>query len=340
MDTTMRRTNCWLGLTIVSMTCGCFLLVADALAEVPAAPPGYASEDEVKQAYLAGKLKAIDLMIDIPATVSVERNIEYGKGGDHGLQLDLYSPKERSRPVPVVLFIHGGAWKSGYRQIYHYYCTKFAEHGYVAATASYRLVSEAPFPAAVQDVKCAVRWLRANAEKLGIDPNKIGVAGGSAGGHLAMMIGYSSDVTELDGKGGHPDISSRVQAVVDLYGPTDLTDDSAKSNGAVVRFLGGKTFDEAPDVYRLASPITHVTKDDPPTLILHGSIDSTVSIHQAEILAEKLKNTGAVCEFDRVEGWPHTMDLDANVNRHCIGKMFEFLDEHLSASSGDSSKKN
>ena len=129
-----------------------------------------------------------------------------------------------TQPVPAVLFLHGGAWKGGYRQIYHYYCTKFAEHGFVAATASYRFTGEAPFPAAVEDVKCAVRWLRANAEKRGIDPNKIGVAGGSAGGHLAMMIGYSSDVPELEGKGGHAETSSRVQAVVDLYGPTDLTD--------------------------------------------------------------------------------------------------------------------
>src|SRR5262245_36610238 len=164
------------------------------LAEVPAAPPGYASESEVKAAFLAGKLKAIDLTIDVPDTVTVEKNIEYGKGGGKALQLDLYSPKKLTHPLPAILFIHGGGWTSGYRQIYHYYCTKFAEHGYVVATASYRLAGEAPFPAAVEDVKCAVRWLRANAKKLGIDSDKIAVAGGSAGGHLAMMIGYSSDV--------------------------------------------------------------------------------------------------------------------------------------------------
>ena len=242
-------------------------------------------------------------------------------------------------PFPAILFLHGGGWTGGYRQIYHYYCTKFAEHGYVVATASYRLAGEAPFPAAVEDVKCAVRWLRANAKKLGIDPDKIAVAGGSAGGHLAMMIGYSSDVPELEGKGGNADTSSRVQAVVDLYGPTDLTDDFAKSRGEVKRFMGGKTFDEATDAYRLASPVTHVTKDDPPTLILHGSIDSTVPIHQAELLVEKLKNVGVVCEYDRVEGWPHTMDLDANVNRHCMAKMFEFLDKNLGAPADASKPK-
>ncbi len=307
----------------------CQRFVASCNAEVPPAPPGYASEDEVKAAFFTGKVKPIDLTIDLPDSVKLERNITYGKGGDKPLQLDLYTPKEHSKPLPVVVFFHGGAWKSGYRQVYHYYCTKFAEHGYIAATASYRLLADGPFPAAVEDAKCAVRFLRANAKKYGIDPDKIGVAGGSAGGHLSMMIGYSSDVPELEGKGGNPETSSRVQAVVDLYGPTDLTTDFAKSRGEVLHFLGDKKFDEAPDTYRLASPITHLTKDDPPTLILHGSIDSTVPISQAEELAAKCKEVGVECELDCVKGWPHTMDMDTAVNNHCMGKMFEFFDKHL-----------
>jgi acetyl esterase/lipase len=313
---------------------------ANALAEVPPAPPGYASEDEVKQAFAANKLAFIDLTIDVPESVSVERGIEYGQGGDESLQLDLYSPTERTKPLPAVIFIHGGAWKGGYRQMYHYYCTKFAEHGYVVATVSYRLTGVAPFPAAVEDVKCAVRWLRANADKLGVDPNKIGVAGGSAGGHLSMMIGYASDVPELEGAGGHGDTSSRVQAVVNLYGPTDLTTDFARSKGDVINFIGGKTYDEAPEQYRLASPITHVTKDDPPTLILHGSIDSTVPIEQAELLAAALEKCGVTCDYDRIEGWPHTMDLEAGVNRHCLAKMFEFFDVYLGAPAGSSNERN
>jgi acetyl esterase/lipase len=319
---------------------GGLLITAYAFGEVPAAPSGFASEKEVKEAFVAGKLKPIDLTIDVPESVVVEKNIEYGKGGNRPLQLDLYSPKERSGRRPTILFIHGGAWSGGYRQIYHYYCIKFAERGYVVATASYRLTGEAPFPAAVEDVKCAVRWLRANAKKLGIDPNRIAAAGGSAGGHLAMMIGFSSDVPELEGKGGNAGTSSRAQVVVDLYGPTDLTDDFAKSRKEVIRFLGGKKFEEASDMYRLASPVTHVTKDDPPTLILHGSIDSTVPIHQAELLVEKLKSAGVVYEYDRVEGWPHTMDLDDGVNRHCVAKMLEFLDKNMGPSSNNASSAN
>jgi acetyl esterase/lipase len=306
-------------------------------AEVPPAPPGYANGDEVKQAFASGKLRIINMAIDVPESVSVERNIEYGKGGDISLKLDLYSPKELRDPVPGVIFIHGGAWKGGYRQMYHYYCTKFAERGYVAATISYRLTSDAPFPAAVEDAKCAVRWLRANAKKFNVDPERIAVAGGSAGGHLALMVAYSPDVAELEGKGGHDDVDSNVKAVVSLYAPTDLTTEDARTEGVVVRFLGGKTFDEAPDLYKLASPMSHVSSDDPPTLLLHGTIDDTVAIDQSERLVEALKKSGVEVAYDRVEGWPHAMDLEPDVNQHCIMTMFEFFDEHLGTPSESAS---
>ena len=299
------------------------------IAEVPPAPAGFTSEEDVRNAFLAGKLRPIDITIAVPETVVVEKGIQYGKGGDVALKLDLYSPKNRDKAVPGIIFIHGGAWRGGSREMYHYYCTKFAEQGYVAATISYRLSGVAKFPAAVEDAKCAVRWLRANAEKYGVDPDRIGVAGGSAGGHLSMMVGYAPDMPDLEGNGGNEGISSRVQAVVNLYGPTDLTTDFARTKSVVIDFLDGKTFDDAPELYRLASPITHVTKDDPPTLILHGSIDATVPIDQAVLLVEKLKETGVTFDYDRLEGWPHAMDLEENVNRHCLAKMLEFFGEHL-----------
>jgi dipeptidyl aminopeptidase/acylaminoacyl peptidase len=144
-----------------------------------------------------------------------------------------------------------------------------------------------------------------------------------------MMAGYVTDQPELEGTGGHPEVSSRIQAVVNLYGPTDLTTDFARNNDVVVRFLGGESYADDPDLYAQASPITHVSADDPPTLILHGSIDTVVPISQAELLVDKLKAAGVPHEYDRVEGWPHTMDLEANVNRHCLAKIEEFLDKHL-----------
>src|SRR5262245_42656222 len=125
--------------------CVLLLIVSDAVAEVPPAPPGYKTEEEVRSAFLLGKLTPVDVTIAVPESVSVEKDIEYGKGGDVSLKLDLYTPKERTKPLPAVVFIHGGAWRSGSRQMYHYYCVKFAEHGYVAATISYRLYRVAPF---------------------------------------------------------------------------------------------------------------------------------------------------------------------------------------------------
>jgi len=298
-------------------------------AEVPPAPPGFKTTEETKMALFSGKIKLSIFNIPLPDSVKLEKGIEYGKGGDVSLQLDLYSPKEMTKPVPGVLFIHGGAWRKGSREIYHAYCTKFAQRGYVAATISYRLVGVATFPAAVEDVKCAVRWMRANAERLGVDPNQIAAVGASAGGHLAMLAGYSSDVPKLEGNGGHADVNSQIQAVVDFYGPVDFTVEEARDKKQIRRFMAGKKFAEAQQQYELASPITHVTADDPPTLIFHGTIDTTVPISQSELLVARLKEEGVAHEFDPIEGWPHAMDASAGVSAHCLAKMFEFFDEHL-----------
>jgi len=300
-----------------------------AQAEVPPAPSGYETPEATKEAIFSGKIKLVHFNLPVPSSVKVEKGLEYGKGGDVSLQLDLYSPKEIGTAVPGVLFIHGGSWKGGSREIYHSYCVHFAERGYVAATVSYRLVDVAPFPAAVEDVKCAVRWMRANAERLGVDPNQLAVVGASAGGHLATMVGYSSDVAELEGDGGHSGISSRVQTVVDFYGPVDLTTDFARDKGPILDFMGGKRFEDAKQQYELASPLTHVTADDPPTLIFHGTIDRIVPIHQSEMLVARLEEEGIAHEYDPIEGWPHGMDAVEGVNAHCLAKMFEFFDEHL-----------
>ncbi len=245
------------------------------------------------------------------------------------MKLNLYSPKRIDRAVPGLIFIHGGGWSSGSRDDYHFYGVKFAERGYVVASVSYRLAPNHPFPAAVHDVKCAVRWMRSSAAKLHVNPDRIGVVGGSAGGHLAMMIGYSSDVHELEGTGGHAGISSRVNAVVNFYGPTDLTTPFAANNKTVINFIGGKKIDDARNQFELASPITHVTKDDPPTLIFHGTIDDIVPIAQADLLAKKLESLGVPHRYDRLKGWPHGLDLAEVVNRRCLRLMTGFLQKHL-----------
>ena len=311
------------------ISCFCAFTLAVEATEVPPIPQGYADEQAVMSAILFGQIKLIDAKnISLPDNVEEILDIEYGTGGERKLQLDLYLPKGRTKATPAIIFIHGGAWKSGNRGDMKFYCVKFAEKGYVTATVTYRLTGEASFPAAVYDVKCAVRWLRANAAKYQVDSGSIVVSGNSAGGHLSMMIGYSDDPS-LEGSGGNNNLSSRVCAVVNFYGPTDLTTDFARNQGVVKEFIGGKTFDEAPDTYQLASPLFNLTRDDPPTLIFHGTIDGTVPIGQADKLADKLKELRIDYVYERYDGWPHTMDLAEAVNRRCVYQMEQFFKKHI-----------
>ena len=233
--------NIFLG-ALIFYLCGLTFVVNSI--EVPPIPEGYADELAVKTAILLGQIKLIDAgNVSTPDNIEEILDIEYGLVGERKLHLDLYLPKGRTKATPAVIFIHGGAWKSGKRSDMKFYCVKFAEKGYITATVTYRLTGEALFPAAVHDVKCAVRWLRINAVKYKVYPEHIIVSGNSAGGHLSMMIGYSNDPS-LECSGGYNSVSSRVCAVVNFYGPTDLTTDFAKKQGVVEDFMGGKTFDE------------------------------------------------------------------------------------------------
>lgn len=298
----------------------------------PSPPPGFASRDAVIAGMISGQVKVINLLRVAPQSVEVKKDIEYGNTGERPLLLDLYSPKQTDGPVPGLIFIHGGGWKGGKKEDYRYYGIEFAEKGYVVASIQYRLSGESKYPAAIHDVKAAVRWMRAEASSFGVDPERIGVAGGSAGGHLALLLGYTSDVEEFDGDSGHAGVSSRVQAVVNLYGPTDLTTEFARNQsetGSLLKKFFGGTYDEQPAKYEEASPIRYVTGDDPPTLILHGTIDKVVPINQADLLSKKLKETGVPYIYDRLPGWPHAMDLAQPVNERCVWFMERFFDRYL-----------
>ncbi|MDG2382683.1 MAG: alpha/beta hydrolase [Pirellulaceae bacterium] len=317
-------------LLLVSLLVVCRL--SQVVAEEPVsinAPKGYSSRAAVMAAVAIGSLKLVKNDEPLPEGVQEQTDIEYGNVDGHSLLLDLYRPQESSQPTPGLIFIHGGAWSGGERTVYRYYTTRFAERGFAAATITYRLSGQANFPAAVHDAKCAVRWMRAHAEKYNIDPDRIAVIGGSAGGHLAMMVGYTEN-GEMEGNGGHQGVSSRVGAVVNFYGPVDLTTEEGKGAGAVRDFLGGP-FDEMPLQYKAASPISHLDKDDPPTLIVHGTLDQTVSIQQADLLADKLKQVSVDHSYERLEGWPHTLDAAESVNNYCQQVMLAFFQKQLKA---------
>ncbi len=304
-----------------------------ALGETPPAPPaGYESSDAVMQALQRGQIRIVNLFAPTPPGIIIRTNVEYGRAGGRSLTLDLYSPENLKQPVPGLLLVHGGGWKGGKKEDYRIYGEMFAAKGYVVASVGYRLSDDAKYPAAVHDVKAAVRWMRSQAEAINVIPDRIGIAGGSAGGHLALLIGYSSDVSALEGDCGHAGVSSRVQAVVDIYGPVDLTTDFVRENDTAssltARFFG-VTYATKPDLYREASPIVYVTQDDPPTLILHGTVDDIVPINQSDMLAARLKEIGVPYIYDRLPGWPHAMDLSQEVNDRCVWFMERFFDRYL-----------
>ena len=160
----------------------------------PEAPQGYPAIILLKAAHVVGLVKLADTKPAVPADLNEFKDIAYKQICNHTLKMDIYQPKNLEKPRPVLIFIHGGGWRKGKKEDYLLYLISFAQKGYVTASISYRLLPDALYPAAVEDVKCAVRWIRSHADDYLIDPNKIAVIGGSAGGHLAMMVGYSSDV--------------------------------------------------------------------------------------------------------------------------------------------------
>jgi len=225
-------------------------------AELGPPPTGYPTENAVLARFALQKLGLGDMgLIDIdgevplPDGVKAEKGIVYGTGGGTDLALDLYAPEHLDGPVPGIIFIHGGGWRSGKRQDYRLYTARFAAKGYVAATITYRLGAAGYFPNSVEDVKCAVRWMRANAASINVDPDRIAVIGGSAGGYLSMMVGYSSDIPEFEGNGGHEGVSSAVAAVIDIYGPADFTHPENRGHRLLTTYMQG-TYEEMPEKYR------------------------------------------------------------------------------------------
>ncbi len=272
----------------------------------------------------------------LPEGVETLRDIEYGKGGKTSLLLDLYRPADRGEdPLPAVVWIHGGGWRGGGKANGEN-AAYLAAHGYVAVSIDYRLSGVAPFPAAVEDCKCAVRWLRAHAREYGVDPDRIGVWGGSAGGHLALMVGLADAGAGLEGNGGWKDVSSRVAAVCNWFGPADMTvltgKQSPLSDSPVTQFLGGAP-EEIPELYALASPVTHASKDDPPTLLVHGDRDAMVPLSQSEAMLARLEEVGVERELLVVKNAAHGFKPSGGEpepdHDGILDRCRAFFDEHL-----------
>ena len=275
----------------------------------------------------------------VPEGTRILRDLAYIPSGHERQKLDLYLPRQNDNdgPLPMIVWIHGGAWLAGSKE--NCLSARFISHGYAAASINYRLSQHAIFPAQIEDCKAAIRFLRTNAEKYNIDPNRIGVWGASAGGHLVALLGTAGDVKEFE-KGPNLNVSSRVQAVCDFFGPTDLTKMSAFAStmdhdapdSPESRLIGGPV-QENKDACRLANPITYVSKNDPPFLICHGDKDMLVPHNQSVLLYDALKKAGVSVKFYTVKGGGHGF-RDPEVDR----MVQEFFNKYLKEPERKSSK--
>ena len=242
-------------------------------------------------------------------TIKIIKDIEFAVVKNQSLKLDIYQP-QKPKGSPLVVWIHGGGWRKGTKE--KCFINWLSEHGYTVASISYRYSSTAKFPAQLHDCKGAVRWLRANAEKYGYNPKNIFVAGASAGGHLTALMATTSGNNELEGTvGGNLKFSSQIQGAIDYYGATDFilrskTQPSrANAKGSVVYDLLGGGAHERIKAAKLASACYHVSKDDAPLLIFHGSKDKTVLIDQSEAIKAKYDKAGLSAEFYTIEEAGH-----------------------------------
>jgi len=268
-----------------------------------------------------------DYVPQYPEDIRVETDVAY-LPSDRSEKLDIYHPVgvPEGRRVPAVVYFHGGGFNDGDkarpREIS--ICSDLARQGYLAVSATYKLrrgPGQVTWPRNIQDCKLAVRWVRDNADRLGVDPERIAVMGGSAGGTIAALLGYTdpSDGLEPPEAGSSP--APKISAVVNLYGVMDLLTYRDMK-------MFGKTRAEAPELYREASPLTYLDAGDPPTFVAHGTADETVSLEQSEKLVARLKELGVPHVYIAVEGAPHTFNLHPP-QMDLKPALFSFLREHL-----------
>jgi len=256
--------------------------------------------------------------------VTVEEGVVFGTGGGRELRCDIYTPPGAPKNAPSVLLVHGGGWSSGDRSQLRGYGILLGRQGFVCVASEYRLSGEAHWPAQIHDVKAALRWMRANHERLGIDPQRIAISGNSAGGHLVLMAGGTPNVAEFEGEGGNPGVDTSVAAVLSFYPPTDL---SPQKLGAAIAALMGP--DASAEAVKGASPVTWANKDFPPTAFFHGTKDDLVAATESLRMYELLIRAGASAELHIYADEPHAFDSAPLLGRQCADIMALFLKRYV-----------
>lgn len=265
-------------------------------------------------------------MMPVPDHVIQTKDIIFKEVDGEKLGVDIYRPKGDTTPNPLILIIHGGYWKSGDKAVHVQQGVEFAELGYTAASVNYRLSASHKFPANIEDIYDCIKYLTKHAAEFNIDPKRIVTYGGSAGGHLSGFIGLAANTK---GRTYNEDINSdAIKGVIALYGMQDLTLQIQREHPFTQQYIG-KTFHEASAKYREASPIYHVDSSDPPVLLIHGSLDGSVSVKNSDALSEMLKETGVRYTYDRVEGWPHGMDFFSPIGERTLWHIYQFLKTNM-----------
>lgn len=259
--------------------------------------------------------------------VTVNEGVVLGTGGGRELRCDVYVPPGEVRDAPGVLIVHGGGWRTGDRSQLRGYGILLGREGYICVACEYRLTPESPWPAQIHDVKAAIRWMRANSLSLGIDPDKIAIEGNSAGGHLALIAAGTPGVEEFEGDGGNPGVPTGVAAVIGIYAPSLFGLVGAREKGASlidVLHEGGSE-----EVARAASPLTYVTPEFPPTMLIHGTKDELVPPLASVRMYEALIRAGVPAELHMYADQFHAFDARSEFGRQCAAEMLLFLDRYV-----------
>jgi acetyl esterase/lipase len=258
--------------------------------------------------------------------VRLERDVVFGRGGGRELRCNVFVPAGDALRRAAVLVLHGGGWQSGNRASPTPHAVRLSRRGHVCIASDYRLSHEAKWPAALHDVKAAMRWMRAEHAALGIDPQRICVVGRSAGGQLALMAAATAGVAEFEGEGGHAGVDSACACVVAYYAPTDLEPAQSHPDSPMGRLFAS---DVSAEEIRRASPITWARADFPPTLLLHGTGDAVVSDVESRNMHALLVEAGALAELVLLPDRPHGFDSEPEVAEQCTDIVSAFLELHV-----------
>ena len=259
--------------------------------------------------------------------VNIKDDVKIGLAGTRDLEGDLFIPPGDEKKRPAILIVHGGGWREGDRKQLRGYGILLAREGFVCLCSSYRLSTEDIWPAQIQDVNCAIRYLRSNNEDLGVDPDRIGITGNSAGGHLSLMAGLRDYDKSFEGEGGHGEATSEVKAICAIYPPAKIR--KIENTDPIIdayRMLMGDVDQEE---YDKASPLLQIKKDFPPTMLVHGSSDSVVRLEDSTDLYQKLKEENIPAELHIFSEEDHAFDSARGYGRSVAELQHLFFRKYL-----------